>query len=427
MSTTNPEHTQGRALTRMLAAVTIAALLPSVAVATTGYFSHGYGTQSKAMGGAGVALASSALAPATNPASLAFLDARIDVGVAYFAPRRDYTVTGAPSGMQGTFGLAPGKVKSESESFVVPSLGVNWRPTDRFAVGLAAYGNGGMNTDYDAPTFGAARTGVDLSQGFVAPTFAYRMGSHALGVTPIFAYQAFEAQGLAAFGGYSCDTSCLTDNGHATSSGWGARIGYLGELIPQLKIAAAYQSRLAMSEFEDYKGLFAENGDFDIPESWTVGLAATPMTPVTVAVDLQHIRYSDVDAVANPLMPNLGQSQLGSSTGAGFGWQDMTIVKTGVAWQAHPMWTLRGGYAYGEQPIGSEDVLFNILAPGVVEQHVTFGLTRTLGTSRALHLAVMRGLSSSISGPNPLEVPGQQEIELRMDQWEVEASFTFGL
>ncbi|MEZ5457414.1 MAG: hypothetical protein R3F04_15110, partial [Lysobacteraceae bacterium] len=42
----------------------------STASATNGYFSHGYGTQSKAMGGAGVALSLDSLAPATNPAGL---------------------------------------------------------------------------------------------------------------------------------------------------------------------------------------------------------------------------------------------------------------------------------------------------------------------------------------------------------------------
>jgi hypothetical protein len=46
--------------------------------------------------------------------------------------------------------------------------------------------------------------------------------------------------------------------------------------------------------------------------------------------------------------------------------------------------------------------------------------------SRAFNLAVVRALSASLTGPNPLEIPGRQNIKLRMDQWEVEAGFTFG-
>ena len=38
----------------------------------------------------------------------------------------------------------------------------------------------------------------------------------------------------------------------------------------------------------------------------------------------------------------------------------------------------------------------------------------------------MRALSQSVKGPNPLEAPGQQTIELRMDQWDVEVGFSFG-
>jgi hypothetical protein len=32
-----------------------------------------------------------------------------------------------------------------------------------------------------------------------------------------------------------------------------------------------------------------------------------------------------------------------------------------------------------------------------------------------------------ISGPNPMEAPGQQTIDLEMDQWELEISWSFGI
>jgi long-chain fatty acid transport protein len=83
---------------------------PTRSLATNGYFEHGYGTQSKGMAGAGAALALDGISVATDPASLAFLGDRLDVGLALFNPNRDYEVTGAPSGHPGTFGLAPGKV-----------------------------------------------------------------------------------------------------------------------------------------------------------------------------------------------------------------------------------------------------------------------------------------------------------------------------
>jgi len=39
----------------------------------------------------------------------------------------------------------------------------------------------------------------------------------------------------------------------------------------------------------------------------------------------------------------------------------------------------------------------------------------------------MRSFSKSVTGANPLEAPGAQMIELKMDQWEFELGFGFGI
>ncbi|MBK8232581.1 MAG: outer membrane protein transport protein [Candidatus Eisenbacteria bacterium] len=409
-------------------ATCLAIVAVPTAHATNGYFAHGYGTESKGMAGAGVALPLSALSPATNPASLAFLDSAVDLGVSVFSPDRSYRVSGTPSGMQGTFGLTPGRVESASKGFVVPTFGMNYRLNDRTGVGLAVYGNGGMSTDYEAATFYQGNAGVDLSQLFLAPTLARELvPGHALGLTPIIAYQRFEARGLAAFGQMSCDASCLTGRDHDNSYGYGARVGYLGRLAPSLALGASYQSRLAMSEFDHYQGLFAESGDFDIPSNWTAGLAFEPNAAWTLMADVQQIRYSEVEAVGNPLLPNLQSTPLGTDGGAGFGWRDMTVYKLGLQYEASRDWTFRAGYSYGEQPIPDSEVLMNILAPGVMEQHATLGLSRLIGPTTTLHLAATHAFDQTVKGQNLLEVPGAQEIELEMKQWDFELGLSFGL
>jgi len=65
-------------------------------------------------------------------------------------------------------------------------------------------------------------------------------------------------------------------------------------------------------------------------------------------------------------------------------------------------------------------VLFNIVAPAVIEQHFAVGATRRVGKDWDASFALTRALSNSVTGPNPLEVPGQQTITLRMDEWELE-------
>ena len=72
------------------------------------------------------------------------------------------------------------------------------------------------------------------------------------------------------------------------------------------------------------------------------------------------------------------------------------------------------------------EVLFNILAPGVIEQHVTVGASANVGAKTKLNLAIVRALSKSVTGPNPLEAPGQQTITLKMDQWVFDLGLSVG-
>lgn len=414
---------------RSLVALAVAAAVPMTAHATNGYFSHGYGTKSKGMAGAGVALPQDAMAAATNPAGMVWVGDRYDLGAALFSPRREYTVSGNPS-PPPAFGLSPGTVESDSDYFLIPHFGANWMLGADSAVGVAVYGNGGMNTDYPGSANGGAGTyyggpaGVDLMQLFVTPTYSRKINDTASwGVGLILAAQSFEARGLSAFGPYSSDSSNLTDNDHDLSYGAGLRLGIQGEVAPGLQLGAAYTSEIAMSELDDYKGLFAEQGDFDIPASATIGLAWDATANSTLTFDIQRIWYSKVRSIANPLLPNLQTSQLGNDGGAGFGWEDMTIYKLGYQWQTGNDWTWRVGVSHGDQPIPDSEVLFNILAPGVIETHFTFGFTKAVGKSNEFSMAFMYAPSETVSGPNPLS-PGQT-IELEMKQFEVEASWAW--
>ena len=81
-------------LSRILATTVLLAAAPSAALATNGYFSHGYGTKNAGMAGAGTALAQDSIAAATNPAGMAFVGSRVDGGLEVFSPRRRYGVEG---------------------------------------------------------------------------------------------------------------------------------------------------------------------------------------------------------------------------------------------------------------------------------------------------------------------------------------------
>jgi len=423
---------------RTLACAVAAALMaPMSAFATNGYFAHGYSTKSNGMVGAGVALPEDAMAAATNPAGMVWVGQTGDVGAAIFSPHRSYTVTGNPS-PPPAFGLMPGTVDSDTNYFLIPHFGMNWMIDPKSSVGVSIYGNGGMNTDYPgsanggAGTFyggaygGTAGAGVDLMQLFVNGSYSRKINAtSSWGVSVIAAYQRFKATGLKAFANstYSSSPNNVTDNGYDSSTGLGAKIGWQGEVSPGLTLGASYQSKMSMGKFSKYKGLFADGGSFDIPATATIGLAYDTTPSSKLAFDIQKIFYSDIDSIANPLLPNIQTAQLGTSNGAGFGWEDMTVYKLGYQWATSPAWTWRVGYSYGKQPIPSSEVLLNILAPAVMEQHFTFGFTNKLSPTSDWSFAAMYAPEKKVSGTNPLS-PGQT-IELKMHQFQVEASYSW--
>ncbi len=408
-------------------AFTVALLIAMPALATNGYFLHGIGTGSKSMAGATTAFPLEALDADTNPAAGVFVPGGYSFSLALFNPERQYTVTGNPSGYPQTFGLTPGTVTSKSTLFPMPAFGYNVRPNDINALTFNFTAHGGMNTDYRTNTFyGANHTGVDLAQMFLTATYSRKITpNQSVGISAIFAEQRFKASGLEAFALFSSDPDCLTGNGYKWSHGAGVKVGYLAKPVPKLSIGASYTPTIKMSKFGQYCGLFAQDGRFNIPGSLSAGLAYQISDPLTVTTDFQRIHYSDVASVGNTLLPNLMTAPLGADGGAGFGWRDINVYKLGVQWKASDTWTWRAGFSKADQPIPSSEVLFNILAPGVVQEHITFGFSKATAPGR-FNVAVMYAPPKTVRGPNPLEVPGGQSIALKMHETEIEFGYSFG-
>lgn len=144
------------------------------------------------------------------------------------------------------------------------------------------------------------------------------------------------------------------------------------------------------------------------------------------ALDYQRINYGGVNSINNS---SRAQAQLGSDNGPGFGWSDIDIWKLGVEYKYNKKMTFRAGYDHSENPIGSNDVTFNILAPGVVKDHVTLGTTYTFESGNELTLAYMHAFNESVSGPSILPVfgggqpAGTEKIEMYQNSLGVQYSW----
>lgn len=400
------------------------------AFATNGYFSHGYGMKAKGMGGVGIAMPQDGLAAATNPAGMVMVGDRLDVGVDWFKPNRHADIAGNTFFAGSLNGSYDGNGDS---SFLVPEFGYNKMLGWDMSVGVSVYGNGGMNTKYSTSPFAAGGLGafggqnpggVNLEQLFIAPTFAMKLNKdHAVGVSLVMAYQTFGATGLQAFGnaGFSSDANSLTNKGNDHSTGWGLRLGWTGQVSENVTLGATYASKIK-GKFNDYKGLFAEQGRFDIPENYGIGIAVKATPALTVAADIQQINYSNSKSIANTAdCLFAGTCQLGQNNGAGFGWRDMTVYKLGASYELSKELTLRAGVSTNRQPIPASQTFFNILAPGIVEKHLTLGGTWTLANKNELTVGYMHAFKKSVNGSGSIAGPigtflGGGEANLQMSE-----------
>ena len=474
-----------RTLKNSISLLLLASVSTGSAWATNGYFAHGYSAKEKGRAGTGVARGADSFASANNPANLLDVGDRLEAGAAFFMPFRSYTVTGGPSAnaavpifgpggycpqpgvvpCQIPFSLTPGTVDSDSEFFLIPSFGYTKQMSDTMAWGVAVYGNGGMNSDYSASnasaslfngsptapsivtapgTFGAGKTGVDLIQLFINTSVAYQATEKlSVGGGLVFAIQSFEANGLGPFANNTLDATALTNNGHDMSYGYGFKFGATYDVSDKFSLGFSYQTEMEMSDFDDYSGLFAEGGAFNIPSTYSVGFVWDTSDSSTFFFDLQEISYSDVKAISNGITPLLngscadalnnflfsgvpgpatGSGCLGGADGAGFGWDDVTVYKFGYEWgPTDNQW--RVGFSTTDQPISSGELNFNILAPGVVEEHYTAGYTMGGDNGTEWTFSFMYAPEVEVTGPSMFDPA--QTITIRMDQLEFGFAYKF--
>ena len=471
--------------------------IPTAVLASNGYYAFGWGTPSKAMGGVATALPQDTLVSATNPAGMGFIDTSLDIGVSFFSPsprgyEADSNISTNQMGFPTTGFLTPGEYESDSDWFLVPSFGYNHVLNEQMTIGVAVFGNGGMNTDYKqrpvwenfagAPNQLAAPIGmnppgtiqapngmlfvmgpgglqpltnpnatpeqgnvnpggiftattptsINLEQLFFEIPFTYKINDkHSLGIAPVFAAQSFEAKGLEPFRQMSLYPDAVSNNGKDWSYGYGLHLGWVGKVTDTLTLGASYRTKLLMTEFDDYKGLFADEGDFDIPAMLNLGLSFKVQPNITVAFDWQRIFYSEISAVGNTnnlnampcMMPGAKPDYcLGGSSGIGFGWNDMDIFKLGARWDYDSKFSFMAGVSHASDFTSEDEALLNIMAPATIQWTYTLGATYRHSKYDSFNLSLAYMPKASLDGYNSY-LTGTQNYELYMEQKDIEISW----
>lgn len=220
-------------------------------------------------------------------------------------------------------------------------------------------------------------------------------------LSAVLAYQRFASLGLGMsplqYGGVMPPTWADVGN---TSYGAGARLDLGGPLSENLRWGFAYQSRVGMDAFANYRGVFSDTGDFDIPANASVALtyALTPAFGVDLGV--QRVMYSAITPFTSPSLPTRFLALLGDGASPVFAWRDLTVYSLG--WTVHDdeLGNVELRYTTRQQPLPTSALLEHALAPDVANDMVSLGWSRAIGSNSHMSFA-----ASYASSPYLLMMP----------------------
>lgn len=398
-------------------AIAFAALLPATLIAMNGAAEIGVGARSKGMGGVGIALPQDSFASAANPAGLVWVGNRVDAGFgATIQGGRNqvyFFATGATNPRQSG--------KNVASPLWFPEVGVAWRYCCDQSIGLAAFVKGALSTKYNFKLYGNEFDSI--------PT---KFGAYTVNIVPSWSWQIAPrvAVGVAVNGilqfhynnvNYSGDNASIAPNrpdgqfvGPGTvdlSGGASARVGVLVKAGPGLDVGFTYQLPALMTRLNDYAGQWPAQGYWDWPAELGAGLTFSCHAWCScwcLSLDWNFFFWSDTKTFGNIFdVSNTAGALSGSNVGPGFGWEDQTVWKAGLAWTPDRCnsLTLRVGYNFGNTPIPREQVFLNQLTLATIQHHVTAGASYRLCRAE-LSAYYYHGFERMVKGLGPFFFEG---------------------
>ena len=238
-----------------------------------------------------------------------------------------------------------------------------------------------------------------LQRTVIAPTLARDWGERgSVRLTGLLAYQRFASLGLGTTmaDGWMPPPSRL----NGSSYGAGARVDLSSVLGDRLHWNLGYQSRVGMAAFANYRGVFADPGDFDIPASATANISYMLTPALGVDVGVQRVIYSAITPFTSSNLPTRFLALLGDGSSPVFAWRDLNVYSVG--WTVHDadLGSVMLRYTTRQQPIPTSNLLANALASATANDTVSLGWSHGFGARSNLSF-----LASYATSPYYLLMP----------------------
>jgi len=253
-------------------------------------------------------------------------------------------------------------------------LEVDWQYSDEVAMS-------GFDPFMSSSTHG-------LERKLVSPGLMHRLNEkQIIGVSAIFVTQSY---GVSRLGLQSYNQalpaglrSTVYDPYLESGYGAGVNLALSSELTDGLNLDAGYQSRIDMNEFANYRGVYAQAADLDIPARARLGLAFKASDRSWLNVSVERVLYSEIGAFASQNLPSRFLSLLGDSTSPSFSWDDLTVYSVGWAWANNKGTSWHVDFSSRSQPSPSSKLLSQAINSDLAQNAMTVGYSRRMSmTSR---------------------------------------------
>jgi hypothetical protein len=217
-----------------------------------------------------------------------------------------------------------------------------------------------------------------LQRTVVAPSLYTSWGDRGdVRLTGVLAYQRFASIDL----GTTTDTwRPLPTWERDTSFGAGARVDVGNMIGENLRWGLGYQSRVGMDAFSNYRGVFSDPGDFDIPASAVASLSYALVPGFSVDAGVQRVQYSAIKPFTSSNLPTRFLALLGDSSSPVFAWRDLNVYSLGWTLRDEQLGNLQMRYTTRQQPVPTSRLLENALADATANDMFSLGWSRPFGT-----------------------------------------------
>lgn len=300
------------------------------------------------------------------------------------------------------------QILGEPETFI--RLEVDWQYSNKLAM-----------TSFD-PVMSSNTRGLERT--LITPGLLHRINdSQVFGISAVFATQSFGVPGL---GLHSYEQSLpanlrsgIYDPYHETGYGAGVSLALSSELAEGITLDAGYRSRIDMNEFANYRGVYSQPADLDIPARAKLGLAFQASQHSWFNVSVERVLYSEIGAFASQNLPSRFLSLLGDSTSPSFSWDDLTVYSVGWTWADKKGSSWYIDFSSRSQPLPSAKILSQAINSDLAQNAMTIGYSRQMSMTSRFNLNAAYAPAEYAFGGNVLGVTTDQ-----LDQdFEVEANW----